>query len=586
MEFLKRIYHSTVWLFLPLSRARAYERKYLHALLLVLIPLGLFCFSSSAHAAYSVDSSSSYFGSYGTTSLTSATTTIAGGDALIVGCTSESNPQNVLSISDTLGTNFTTSSFQTDSGSNAESIVVSGIPFSGNDKITCSIAGAPAYTVMYVYVVGGLKNSGGNLVEDFATSTIRSDNVMGGAFTNSYPNDFLFMNGITQSGSPNSTTGCGPVGSCFPDRSQLSAPQPFYAQYGSVDSITTDNFTQGWTTFAPTLSTMAAFECNGNCVGGGGGGGGGSGSGTIEFLYPSSSSVIYPPMPYIYTGVTGITNTAWYQDTVTICTLAYANCNVYPLVHFLRPNASPSSTYVQQWANTAESYDYGSATSTLVGLHAILKDGSGNILSQTQLSFRMQTFLHGSINPNGTSTVIDGIPLIDASGTYHGITVTSTWTGIVIPTFNTTSSSWCAPAVDWTDLGGSLNYAACSTANWLFNPSVAGNNDLSVAFSNFVNTPPFAYVTTIFNAFEAQGVALQSTTSSDLSFNLNASGDLPSIVPNQNVVLLSASTTYGVFGSHATAFLGMLFTAEDSIMTLWLLFFIYKTITKPRKEFH
>lgn len=313
-------------------------------------------------------------------------------------------------------------------------------------------------------------------------------------------------------------------------------------------------------------------------------------SSTISFISPTSTTYYYNPLPYVYTQVTGISSSSFYNDTVTICDPAYNQCESQPLTYFSGRHQDVNGNYVQQWPNFSESVDLGLASSTVVDLHAILEDGTGNVLDETTLDFHQLALTTGNINPNGTSTVISISPIYDSSGTYTGNTTSSLWTGQVIPPLDASTTpsvyGWCTdPDTGW-DVGENIVYAGCSLANWLFNPSVAGNNVLATAFTNFENTPPFSYVYVIFTSVSSAGVNLQSQSSTELDFTMPHVG-VGSIVPTTTIEILGANTVSMAFtGSSGFGGQALLFDTEDYVMLLLLVWFIFRTITQAKQPTH
>lgn len=180
-----------------------------------------------------------------------------------------------------------------------------------------------------------------------------------------------------------------------------------------------------------------------------------------------------------------------------------------------------------------------------------------------------------------------------ASSTISFTVINATTSVTLYPTAIATSSTavtplpdnylWCTPPSNVLDIGGGIYYGGCQVFSWLFNPNNFGDSDLYASFKEFLNTPPFSYVFEIYTQFTTQGNALKSVNSTNLNFAMDSS--LPSMIPKTSLAIISASTTIAVFGTHATEFQKMLFTAEDGILLLGLLAVIYNTITGKEKTY-
>lgn len=78
------------------------------------------------------------------------------------------------------------------------------------------------------------------------------------------------------------------------------------------------------------------------------------------------------------------------------------------------------------------------------------------------------------------------------------------------------SSTGCPVAKDWTDIGGGLSYAFCSTINFLFVPGAVGLDQISSTVSSLEGVPPYSWFFQVNNQIVSS--ASSTPTSTGLAF--------------------------------------------------------------------
>lgn len=137
------------------------------------------------------------------------------------------------------------------------------------------------------------------------------------------------------------------------------------------------------------------------------------------------------------------------------------------------------------------------------------------------------------------------------------------------------------------DPGAWTLWGVCQTRNALLQPGSSSIGFISGQFSNTKKIPPFVFVFDVYNAIGAGGTALENATNTDLSISFSGVG-VPGIVPTSSIAIIS-NTAYANLSGDPTKdsqIHALLFQTEDAIMILWFVFFVYKMVTKPRKQFH
>lgn len=292
------------------------------------------------------------------------------------------------------------------------------------------------------------------------------------------------------------------------------------------------------------------------------------GTPSISFIYPVGGSTTPPFSPWELQ-FNNLTSTDSYWSTIHwirtdngcgnsgIPGYPYQYCQLFsdtsnsftsnstdPLLKIARPDRNLGFQYDKYtqdtWTATAYLYDntYGNQIVATSSINFTMLRGAGDY--------------GGAIGAVGTTTFI--IPDVSATGTLLITTSTNSYIQPVInsPNANNTSSSTgCAPAADWTDVGGGISYGLCTATDQLFTPSNAYTADITQSFTNIQGDFPFNFVYgTIGQIGSAASVANAAT------------GTLSLPLFTSSIPILSSSTLEGFVG---TSNKNMIFQTEDSV---------------------
>lgn len=173
--------------------------------------------------------------------------------------------------------------------------------------------------------------------------------------------------------------------------------------------------------------------------------------------------------------------------------------------------------------------------------------------------------------PSGQTLVPVRIPTITTNSADQNSIILSiaSSSNIMTEPVITSSTAYCSPASDWTDVGGGIRYGLCWTSNLLLFSNISSQNFLNTQVIKFESIPPFSIYFDIMNAVSSSVNSYNMATSSGITLTTQ---DLQG--NNITLATLNESQFYNRFNSSTPSS-----TAKNTVSnlgnyikaTLWIL---------------
>lgn len=137
------------------------------------------------------------------------------------------------------------------------------------------------------------------------------------------------------------------------------------------------------------------------------------------------------------------------------------------------------------------------------------------------------------------------------------------------------AGSHCSPAADWTDIGGGLSYAFCSTINWLFVPNDTTQGILAGDMNALQTVPPFSWF------FATNQAIMSAATNVDhLTPNLGVTYEVAgsSVIATTSVTIIPADMASIAFAGNSkwAEFMNVWFNFVLTAMIVLCIIMLYK----------
>lgn len=179
---------------------------------------------------------------------------------------------------------------------------------------------------------------------------------------------------------------------------------------------------------------------------------------------------------------------------------------------------------------------------------------------------------------------------VTASSTAPGGFVIATTTQAINPFYSTGGVVCPAPTgtIFSGDLGPTIDYMLCQLQNAFIYPHSFSTAMVTSSLARVESNPPFAYVYDALGDFASSSAALESASTTDLSFQFKGNPGVVGIVPTTSIAVIDNTAFADLTGSSTfdATIHSDLFTAEDNIFWLLLVAGVVGIIIKVRKGFH